>query len=74
MKGWSIIIFQRTQVNSEVDRTLVDSLVHGDGEPGGLVEVGVDVSQVGGVVVLNKRVGELDVRLSHNETDLVRQG
>ena len=51
MKGWSIILFQRTQVDCEVDRTLVDSLVHGDGEPGGLVEVGVDVCEVGGVVV-----------------------
>ena len=33
----------------------MDSLIHGDGQPGGLVEVGVDVSEVGGVVMLNTR-------------------
>ena len=47
---------QHTEVDSEVDRSLMDSLIHGDGQPGGLVEVGVDVSQVGGVVVLNTRM------------------
>ena len=33
----------------------MDPLVHGDGQPGSLIEVGGDVSQVGGVVVLNMR-------------------
>ena len=47
---------QHTEVDSEVDWSLMDSLIHGDGQPGGLVEVGVDVSQVGGVVVLNTRM------------------
>ena len=34
----------------------MNSLIHGDGQPGGLVEVGVDVSEVGGVVMLNMRI------------------
>lgn len=41
-----------TQVDGEVDKRHVDILVHGDGLPGGLVLVRVDVSQVGGVVGL----------------------
>ena len=55
---WSIYVrSQHTEVDSEVDWSLMDSLIHGDGQPGGLVEVGVDVSQVGGVVMLNTRGG-----------------
>ena len=46
---------KHTEVDSQVDWSLMDPLVHGDGQPGGLIEVGVDVSQVGGVVVLNMR-------------------
>ena len=45
-----------TEVDSQVDWSLVDPLIHGDGQPGCLVEVGVDVSEVGGVVMLNMRM------------------
>ena len=47
---------QHTEVDSQVDWSLVNPLIHGDGEPGCLIEVGVDVSEVGGVVMLNMRM------------------
>ena len=47
---------QHTEVDSQVDWSLVNPLIHGDGQPGCLVEVGVDVSEVGGVVMLNMRM------------------
>ena len=47
---------QHTEVDSQVDWSLMDPLIHGDGQPRCLVEVGVDVSQVGGVVMLNMRM------------------
>ena len=44
-----------TQVYGEVNKRHVNILVHGDGLPGGLVLVSVDVSQVGGVVCLSRQ-------------------
>ena len=51
----------------------MDPLVHGDGQPGGLIEVGVDVSQVGGVVVLNMRRLTCHTVGRGGGTNLVRQ-
>ena len=45
-----------TQVDGEINKRHVDILVHGDGLPGGLVLVRVDVSQVGGVVGLSQLI------------------
>ena len=45
-----------TQVDGEVNKRHVNILVHGDGLPGGLVLVRVDVSQVGGVVGLSQKI------------------